>query len=384
MAHGTDGSRAAAGQRAAVRSESVGRAIESVGKGIASRYRVNRTTSPFTPLAMAWLLAATATVATQDTRPDEARFRGGVDLIHVSATVTDGDGRFVSDLQASDFTILEDGIRQNITYFSNERVPVSLGILLDASGSMTREKMSAALSAINRFVFELLGPEDELFFAEFANAPRLSQSWTQDKGAISRAVREVSPGGGTALYDAIAEALPVAETGRHRKKALLVISDGNDTNSEIPPGQLRTRIRDSDVLVYALGIDGTARPITASPTRPPFRLPGPPAFPRLPGRGRPRFPQILGGGAGWPQPSGARVNADALRDLTDDTGGRTEIVRGVRGLDAATARIADELSRQYSLAYTSSQERDGRWHAIQVELRNRRLNVRARRGYTAS
>jgi VWFA-related protein len=82
--------------------------------------------------------------------------------------------------------------------------------------------------------------------------------------------------------------------------------------------------------------------------------------------------------------AGERVNADALREITDDTGGRTEIVRGADGLDSATARIADELSRQYTLAYTSSRERDGRWHDIKVEVKNRRLTVRARRGYMAS
>jgi hypothetical protein len=79
-----------------------------------------------------------------------------------------------------------------------------------------------------------------------------------------------------------------------------------------------------------------------------------------------------------------RVNSGALQAITDDTGGRTEIVRGFEGLDAATARIADELSKQYYLAYASSGEKDGRWHAIRVEVRDRRMIVRARRGYVAS
>ena len=150
--------------------------------------------------------------------PEEAQFRSGVDLIHVAATVTDDQGHFVRELRESDFTIYEDGVRQDIAYFSSERVSVSLGLLLDASGSMTREKMAAAVSAINRFVFDLLDPSDELFFSEFANTPVLTQEWTTDRAAIGRAVRHVSPGGGTALYDAIADALPVAETGRHRKR----------------------------------------------------------------------------------------------------------------------------------------------------------------------
>jgi len=315
--------------------------------------------------------------------PDEAQFRSGVDLIHVAATVTDDQGHFVRELRESDFTIYEDGVRQDIAYFSSERVPVSLGLLLDASGSMTREKMTAAVSAINRFVFDLLDPSDELFFSEFANTPVLTQAWTTDRAAISRAVRRVSPGGGTALYDAIADALPLAETGRHRKKALLVISDGNDTNSATSAATLRREIRESDVLVYALGIDGAPDPAQVTPSRPPFRVPMPPRFPIPGGRGLPRFPQVWGGNS-WPQRAGARVNANALRALTDDTGGRTEIVREARGLDGATARIADELSRQYSLAYVSPRQRDGRWHTIRVDVRDPRLNVRARRGYTAS
>jgi Ca-activated chloride channel family protein len=336
------------------------------------------------PLLLTVVVLAVVSLAAQSgDQADSPRFKSGVDVINVTATVTDGDGRFVTGLQQSDFTVYDDGLRQDINYFSSERVPVSLGILLDASGSMTREKMSAARSAIDRFIYELLAPEDELFFAEFANQPSLTQGWTTDRAAISRAVRDVSPTGGTAIYDAVSSAIPKAETGRHRKKALLVISDGNDTNSEVKVGALRQQIRESEVLVYALGIDGTPRPATQQP---PFRLPGPIPTPfPVPGRpGRPRFPQIFGGGGQWQRVPGERVTADALREITDDTGGRTEIVRGADGLDSATARIADELSRQYTLAYTSPRERDGRWHSIKVEVKNRRLTVRARRGYTAS
>ena len=177
----------------------------------------------------------------------------GVELINVTATVTDDDGRFVSGLRKEDFTVFEDDVRQDVTYFSNDRVPVSLGILLDASGSMTRDKMSAARSAIDRFIYDLLGSDDELFFLEFANRPDLVQEWTTDRRAISRAVVRVNPSGGTAMYDAIARALPLAGIGRHPKKALLVISDGNDTNSRLSVGELRPRIRESEVLVYARG-----------------------------------------------------------------------------------------------------------------------------------
>jgi Ca-activated chloride channel family protein len=177
----------------------------------------------------------------------------------------------------------------------------------------------------------------------------------------------------------------VAAGGRHRKKAILVISDGNDTNSAVSARELRNLIRDTDVLVYALGVDGTTRenPVTRRPPRPsspmpPFPWPGA-------GRGRQRVPPIvIGGGGTRPGAPGDRVDADALRQMTDDTGGRTEIVRGFSGLEDATKRLADELGKQYYLGYSSTEPRDGLWHPIRVETRDRKLQVRARRGYVAS
>jgi Ca-activated chloride channel homolog len=343
-------------------------------------------TLPRPLIALLFAIAGVASIGAQDDQ-EGFRFRSGVELINVTATVTDNDSRFVSGLRKEDFTVYEDGQRQEVTHFSSERVPVSLGIALDASGSMTSDKMSAARSAIDRFIYDLLGKDDELFFMEFANRPYIAQGWTADRRAISRAVADVNASGGTAMYDAVADAIPLAEKGQNRKKALLVISDGNDTNSGTSVGELRQLIRESEVLVYALGVDGTARAITRS-APPPIQLPIP--FP-FPGGRRPqgRIPPIIGGGGGttggtWSRASGERVNADALREITDDTGGRTEIVRGFGDLDGATARIADELSKQYYLGYASTGKKDGRWHTIRVEVKDRRLTVRARRGYVAS
>ncbi len=210
------------------------------------------------------------------------------------------------------------------------------------------------------------------------------QEWTSDRRRISRAVGSVGSGGGTAMYDAIADAIPVAQAGKNRKKALLVISDGNDTNSGTSVGELRQMIRESEVLVYALGVDGVA----VSRRRPTIQLPPMPIPFPIPGRRpQPRMPPPIGGGSGggvWSRGGDERVNAQALRQITDDTGGRTEIVRGFSDLDDATSRIADELSKQYYLGYASDGEKDGRWHAIRVEVKDRRLTVRARRGYVAS
>jgi VWFA-related protein len=332
--------------------------------------------------ACAVVAVAAASVAAQSS--DGFRFRSGVELVNVTATVTDEAGRFVAGLQKDDFTIYDDNERQEISHFSSERVPVSLGILLDASGSMTSDKMTAARAAIDRFIYDLLGSEDELFFMEFNDRPRLTQQWTSDRRLISRAVSRVHAQGGTAMYDAVADALPLASNGQHRKKAILVISDGNDANSSISVGELRQQIRESEVLVYALGVDGTSRSSSGSGgsiITPPPTLPIPFPFP-FPGGRRPVFPQISGGV--YTRGNMERVNAGALRQMTDETGGRTEIVRGFDGLDAATSRLADEFSKQYYMAYASPGKKDGRWHTIRVDVRDRRLTVRARRGYVAS
>jgi Ca-activated chloride channel family protein len=328
------------------------------------------------------LLIVTATVVISAQSQEGFRFKSGVEFVNVTATVTDNNGRFVSGLRQEDFTVYEDGHIQDVSHFSSDRVPVSLGIALDTSGSMTPEKVSTARAAIERLIFDLLDQEDELFFVEFATRARLTQGWTTDRGLISQALRNVAPVGGTALYDAVAEALPTAEEGRNRKKALLVISDGNDTNSSIGVSALRQRIRESEVLVYALGVDGTSK--DSPRVIPPVQFPPSIPFPFPGGRTRPRYPPIGGGTTSWPRSPGERVNAEALRQITDDTGGRTEIVRGFEGLDEATARIADELSKQYFLGYTSSVNKDGRWHSIRVTVRDRNLNVRARKGYVAS
>jgi len=336
-------------------------------------------------LIFAALIAATAVAGAQS--QEGFRFKSGVDLVNVTTTVTDEDGRFVSGLRREDFTVYEDGKLQDVSHFSNDRVPVSLGIVLDTSGSMSPEKMSAARSAIDRLIYDLLDKDDELFLVDFSTRVRLRQDWTTDRNLISRAVRETNATGGTAIYDAVSTAIPTAQAGTHVKKALLLISDGNDTNSATSVGSLRQQIRESEVLVYALGIDGSGRRVDVA--RPPVQIPLPLPFP-FPGGRRPRggFPPIGGGsgggGGGWPGAPGDRVNADALRQITDDTGGRTEIVHGSEGLGPATARIADELSKQYYLGYSSNTERDGQWHSIRVNVRDRRLTVRARRGYVAS
>ena len=316
------------------------------------------------------------------------RFRSGVELINVTATVLDATGRFVPGLTQDDFVVYDDDQRVDVTHFNAERVPVSLGIALDSSGSMYGEKMSAARGAISRFVDDLLEKDDELFLYRFSNYPELVQGWTHNRRDIIEPLGRIFPNGATALYDAVARAIPLAQRGQNPKKALVIISDGNDTSSRTYVQDLKRQIRESEVLVYAVGIDSDDddRPARRAPMPPPVRIPFPTPFPG--GRGG-RWPQPQGGGTGggggsWRSRSDDHVNAEALREITDDSGGRTEIVRDPRDLDPATASIADELSKQYYLGYASLGRKDGRWHAIRVEVRNRSYRVRARRGYIAS
>ncbi len=324
------------------------------------------------------------------TPDDRFRFRSGIEVINVTATVSDQNGRFVPGLTRDDFLVYEDDQPVEVTQFSAERVPVSLGIALDTSGSMAGDKIREAESALDRFVYDLLDPTDQLFVYRFSNYPSLLQGWTTDRHLIARALGHITPSGGTAMYDAVMDAVPLAAQGENQKKALVVISDGNDTASHAEIRDVKRAIRASEVLVYAVGIDGEAEtPVYRRPTPQPPRVPFPVPMP-FPGRPRGRFPfgsalPQFGGPSGRTRYQGDdRVNVVALRDMTDDSGGRTEIVRNPRDLDPATASIADELSKQYYLGYPSAGKKDGRWHAIRVEVKKGGYRVRARRGYVAN
>lgn len=312
-------------------------------------------------------------------------FRSGVDVVNVTATVTDRNGHFVSGLRLEDFTVYEDDEEQPITFFSADRVPVSLGVALDTSGSMAGDKIVSAQNALDRFMYDLLDRDDEIFLYEIADPPRLLQRWTTDRRTLSGALRGVRPRGGTAMYDAVVEAVPMAQEGQNRKKALVVISDGNDTASRVDVREVKQVIDESEVMVYAIAIDGrgesypTARRGPVGPPRLPLPIP-------MPGRRGPSpwpSPPRSGGPVTWGR-GGDDVNIAALREMTDDSGGRTELVRTARDLGPATANIAAELSQQYSIGYTSTRPKDGRWHTIRVVAGSRSNTVRARRGYIAT
>ena len=290
--------------------------------------------------------------------------------MNVTATVADESGRFVPSLTKDDFEIFENGRRQEISHFSNERTPVSLGILLDVSGSMTPDKMAAARSAIDRFIYDLLDRDDELFFMEFASSARVTQVGPRPRGdqhAVGGWIRWAAPPFTTPSPGAAdGRGRPAQEEGAARHLG----RQRHEQHHSVPPcGSGFATAKCWSTRSASTAPCGRSRRAAST-----IGLPIPNPFPRP--RGPIQFPPITsGGGSGgtWKRTTGERVNPEALREVTDDTGGRTEIVRGFGDLQAATARLADELSKQYSLAYSSTEDRDGRWHAIRVEVRDRRF-----------
>jgi len=288
---------------------------------------------------------ATAVAAAQTQPPlrDHRVFRSGVDLTTIAATVTDRDGHLVADLPADAFEVFEDGERQTLTQFVHDRVPVGLGVLLDISDSMFGKRIEDARTAVDRFLFELLDPADEFFLLAFNHRPRALTGWTQRHDDVQGALRALRPTGGTAIYDAIFEALPILDRRTRQRAALLVISDGADTASSATLREVRAALLRSEAFVYAIAID--------SPDR---------------------------------QAINARVNAQALREITAETGGRTEVVQSSAELLDACQRIADELNSQYILGYTSTHAADGKYHSIRVRIAGTDHRVRARNGYIAA
>ena len=267
------------------------------------------------------------------------RFRATIDTVQVSVTVTDANGRLVTGLSKDDFEIFEDAVAQPVTVFTDERVPISLGVLLDSSDSMRGQRIADARAAVDRFVSMLLESEDEAFVATFNHAPHLVGQWTRPPAVLSGVLDELFPSGGTALYDALVASASYFGRRTHARAALVVISDGVDTASDVTLRQASDIVRRFEPLVYAIAIDSPGA--TAS----------------------------------------TRVNPDALREITATNGGYTEVVRDSVDLGPATERIANELNKQYTLGYVPSRPPDGGWRAIRVRVRHQNYFTRARRGY---
>jgi VWFA-related protein len=191
-----------------------------------------------------------------------AQFKSAVDVVTVNVTVIDRQGRFVSGLLKDDFGVFEDGQARDIVYFEDESTPVSVGILLDASGSMGDNrgvKLSLAKELISRLVTHDLDASAEWMFARFTSTVVVAQEWTTDRAAIAQPLRETRATGDTALYDAIALSIPLVQEGHFQKKALLVLSDEGETQSLVTREEALRAIGEHDVRVRVVNVKKDAQ-----------------------------------------------------------------------------------------------------------------------------
>lgn len=297
--------------------------------------------------------------------PPRPQFEGPRPTQFIPVTVTDQQGRYVAGLQPEDFTLYEDEEPQRITYFNTgEKEPISMGLLVDTSGSM-ETKIDRAQIALRRLI-DSIRPRDEVFLEAFNSRPVLLQDFTDSRPLLARAVGMLRPVGGTALYDAMLDALLRLLHGQNPKKALFVISDGDDTNSFNSLEQAILAARRAGVLIYAVGIQGSG----GGPVN--FQL----------------GPFSLGGGGGMNDARGARI----LHEATSQTGGTlfTLSNRDVMGtesvLDKAIQTVSRELRSQYSLGYTPT-KRGSQYRNVRVAVRRaeaEQLTVRTPKGYAVN
>jgi len=292
--------------------------------------------------ALALLLA----VAAHPQEKPVATFASSVDIVSLSLAVTDNHGRPVAKLGAEDITLLEDGVPQEISLFAQEEWPVRLALLIDSSGSMY-QALPVAKRAATRLV-RSLHPADEAQVSRFNRGLELLQDSTSDKDALERAIKRIEPAGDTALYNALYVTLKdLARTRRDdlARRAIVLLTDGEDTASLVSDDQLLDLARRAGVVVYTIGL------LT------------PPA-------------------AGQPP---APVPTYILTVLARETGGRAFFPRSLYELDSAYDGIARELRTLYGVGYVPRNPRaDGGWRRIAIQPRQPNLQIRCRTGYYAS
>ena len=289
----------------------------------------------------------------------ETTIRVDVNLVSFPATVTDHYGRYVGSLRRQDFTLYEDGTPQRIAVFHHEIVPVSVGVVIDTSGSMA-DKIPEAADALTHFV-NTIQPQDDVFLIRFARTVELELDFTANRELFRRAAHRLRARGSTRLYDALAEALDKVRSGRHQKKAIVLITDGNDTSSYVGFEELLEMARRSEVLVYAMGIGH--------------------------GNGhRGLLGQIRR--RRW-RKGEDRVDMRVLRNIAGATGGLAFHLEyahrpGADLIHEAAQEISSELRQHYTVGYYSTNPaRDGTYRKIQLRADVQNLRVRHRHGYYA-
>jgi Ca-activated chloride channel family protein len=269
------------------------------------------------------------------------------DLITVTVTVTDTYGRYVSGLGKGAFTILDEKKPQEITYFSDDDSPVSVGVIFDVSGSMGGDKIKRARDALSKFI-QTSHNMDEYFLIAFNSRAQLLLDKTRDGNQVLDKLTFVQTRNNTALYDACYLGVEKVQRGAHPKRALLLISDGQDNNSRYTFGELRRLLKESDVTLYGIGI-------------------------------------LSGSDAGS---SMGMEGQGILDELASVSGGKAFFPRSNAEMDDIFEQIALELRHQYSIGYKPLNfTNDGRWHKIKVRVTPPRglprLFVRSKEGYYA-
>lgn len=268
------------------------------------------------------------------------------DLVSLTVTVTDPYNRLVTGLERKHFEIFEDKVKQDIEAFKDDDVPVSVGIAFDVSGSM-KGKVDRARDSLKAFV-DTSHDDDDFFLVGFNQRANLLAEFTDGTSLVNK-LTLVDTKGQTALYDAVYLGIEKVKQGRHQKRAILLISDGQDNSSRYTYGELRKLLKEAGVQIYCIGI------------------------------------VEMGGGAGS---SLDMQGQGILEEIAQTTGGKAFFPRSAAELEDATTRIALELRHQYSMSYMPTNvKRDGQWHKIKIKVNPPRglppLTVRTKDGYYA-
>jgi len=267
------------------------------------------------------------------------------DLVLVPVTVTDPMNRLVTGLEKSDFQVYDNNNQQKISSFACDDAPVSIGIIMDLSGSMT-SKLVRAKDAILEFI-KTSNPQDEFFVIGFNDRPALIEDFTSSVSDIEARLATVHAGHRTALLDAIYYGIVKMRQAKHERKALLVVSDGGDNDSRYTEGEVKALVRESDVEIFSMGIFD---PYAPTPEE--------------------------------------RMGPELLDDISNATGGRMFRVNDIDELSDIAEKISDELRNQYVIGYRPSHlPRDGKWRKVRVKVNPPPglppLTVYARSGYYA-
>jgi Ca-activated chloride channel family protein len=282
---------------------------------------------------------------------DQPIFRAGVEVVSLNVTVTERDGKFVTGLAKESFSVFEDGVKQDIIFFSGTALPTALGLLIDTSASMN-DKMAITQQAAIGFV-DRMHAEDVLTIVDFDSRAEILQGFTAERASLAAAIKRTTAGGSTSLYNAVYIALNefkkirAANTQQEvRRQAIVVLSDGEDTSSLVPFEEVLELAKRSEVAIYAIGL----------------KDPG--------AKGRPM--------------GGFSESDFVLKQFAQETGGKAFFPTDADALPAIYAAVADELAAQYTVGYASrNQRRDGRWRRIVVRVERPNTIARTKQGYYA-